>query len=336
MTEESAEWARAVGASVRRDPELAEPYRKDPTEERFLEQLNQSLAPAQEASWRDIPERYPTLHVIGVPRSGTTLMTQLLANHLEVGYVNNLIAAFWLAPTFGIRLSRKLLKERPTGYESEFGRTRRIEEPHEFGYFWAQLLGYDEFRERDPAFETTIDWKRVRTVMTNIADAFDAPVVFKSPLLGWHIRTMLATLPRTCFLRICRDPTDNALSLLDYRRKFLGSEERWVSLKPRAFEVLQKQPYWRQVAGQVYHLDQGFSARIAAAGSPNVLDIEYAELCRNPRGVLSRVRLLLEQQGSKVSLVGNPPESFPLASSAGRDDEEYRQVKRAVAELYGQ
>jgi len=330
-TESSARFTQ----SVRRDPDLAEVYRKDPKEEAFLEELNAVLSPAQEASWAELPETHPSVHVIGVPRSGTTLLTQLLTNHLEVGYINNLIAAFWRAPVFGIRLSRKLLRARPTGYSSEFGRTRGIDEPHEFGYFWAQLLGYDEFREREADFEQSIDWPRVRTVMTNIADAFGAPVVFKSPLLGWHISAMLRLLPRTCFIRIRRDPIDNALSLVKFRRKFLGSETQWVSLKPREYESLVEQPYWRQVAGQVYYLDRRFTENLARAGDRNVLEVDYAELCGNPSGVLSRVRELLSHHGAEVPLFGHPPDSFPLNSANGRDDEEFRRVKDAVGEFFG-
>ena len=87
---------------------LAAPFRKDAGEEFFLDDLNQRLAAAHDQELVERPELFPTLHVVGPPRSGTTLLMQLLAAHLEVGYINNLIAAFWRAPLYGIRLSKKL------------------------------------------------------------------------------------------------------------------------------------------------------------------------------------------------------------------------------------
>ncbi len=118
---------------MRKDPELAPEYKKDPAEEAFLERLNNILAPYQEEDYQDLEEIYPTLHIIGAPRSGTTLMSQLISSHLNIGYINNLIAAFWQAPVYGIRLSKKLI---PPGvsssFRSSFGRTTYIHEPHEF------------------------------------------------------------------------------------------------------------------------------------------------------------------------------------------------------------
>jgi hypothetical protein len=50
--------------------------------------------------------------VLGVPRSGTTLTSQLLAYCLDAGYVNNAAARFWLAPVHGIRLARLIAGDR--------------------------------------------------------------------------------------------------------------------------------------------------------------------------------------------------------------------------------
>ena len=87
---------------------LAAGFRKDPAEESFLDDLNLRLATFHDAEVTEQPEHFPTLHVVGPPRSGTTLLMQLLAAHLEVGYINNLIASFWRVPLYGIRLSKKV------------------------------------------------------------------------------------------------------------------------------------------------------------------------------------------------------------------------------------
>ena len=36
--------------------------------------------------------RLPLVYIVGVPRSGTTLLAQILCSYLPVGYINNLIA----------------------------------------------------------------------------------------------------------------------------------------------------------------------------------------------------------------------------------------------------
>ena len=199
------------------DPEdLTEAFAKDQSEEDFLEQLNLALAPRAEADYREeLAEAYPTLHVIGVPRSGTTLLYQVVASGLEIGFVNHLVAAFWLAPVYGLRLSRKLgLDRRTSSFESAFGRTPDVGEPHEFGYFWNHHLRYPDLCEQPPGHDGSIDWPHLRKVLVNLAHANQGPMAFKPMLLTWHLETMLEHMPRTCYVWIRRDLRETALSLL--------------------------------------------------------------------------------------------------------------------------
>jgi hypothetical protein len=319
---------------VRKEPELTVAYRKDQEEEKFLQRFNNILAPFQEEDYQDLPEVYPTLHIIGVPRSGTTLLSQLVSAHLRVGYINNLIAAFWRAPVYGIRLSKKLIPPgMPSSYQSTFGRSMQINEPHEFGYFWSSLLNYEEMLQQDEAFAERINWERVRLILTNMTHAFGRPVAFKSVLLCWHIAHMQSVLPKSCFVRIRRDPVQNAISLLYYREQFLGSVERWVSLKPAEYQWLKDKPYWQQVVGQIYYLEKATTAQIEKVNGHNVLEVTYAELCDDPKRVLLKIQDLLTRNGTEVELI-NPPERFHVSERAARSREEYRLIESTVREFY--
>src|SRR5699024_1812237 len=100
---------------------------KDKHFESFIHDLNDHLAPFEEARYLELKETLPSVHVIGVPRSGTTLMTQLLCSYLDVGYINNLIARFWKAPVTAIRISCKLLGEHyESSLLSKYGKTHHI------------------------------------------------------------------------------------------------------------------------------------------------------------------------------------------------------------------
>lgn len=294
------------------EPEVTARFRKNPDQEEFLTRLNQILAPYQEEDYiRDLPEQFPTVHVIGVPRSGTTLMMQLLAAHTDIGYINNLIAAFWRAPVYGIRLSAQVVPRNiSSSYKSEFGRTKGIHEPHEFGYFWSELLNYQEMRE--PEGGKDINWERVRLVFTNMTLAYGGPIAFKSFLLAWHIPQMQLTLPKTCWLHIRRDPIQNGLSLLRFRRQFLGSVEKWGSLKPREYEWLANRPYWEQVAGQVYFLEKRYREQLELVPKENVLSFTYEELCASPNAIIKSALQMINRKRAFVSLTSSPPDSFKV------------------------
>jgi hypothetical protein len=97
--------------------------------------------------------------------------------------------------------------------------------------------------------EDTIDWERIRVLLTAMTHAFAAPVVFKSFLVGWHAERMCRELTRTCVVQIRRDPADTARSLYGMRKNYGGSIDSWTSLKPREYEWLKDEPVWDQLVG---------------------------------------------------------------------------------------
>ena len=316
----------------RADPELSRQFAKDAAEEDFLERLNAILAPHEEAEYLELEERYPTLHVIGAPRSGTTLLYQLVASGLEVGYVNNLVAAFWRAPATGIRLSRKLRLHAESSFDSSFGRTRGIQEPHEFGYFWNHHLRYPDLSERPAGHEETIDWAGLRRVVVNMAHAQGGPIAFKPMLLVWHLEAMVRHMPRTCYVWIRREQRDTALSLMKMRLGLRGSYEAWASLRPRA--DLDAEPPWRQVAAQVVLLERTIEEAARRLGPEHVLPVRYERMCAEPTAVLEEIRDLMGAKGHAPALRRNDLPPFSEQRNAALDAEFGARIDEAL-EHYG-
>jgi hypothetical protein len=287
-----------VNLIPRQDPVLVAPFEKDQSDEELLGQLNAALAPLEESMYLDRDEAYPTLHVIGVPRSGTTLLHQILAAGLEIGYVNNLTAVFWQAPVLGLRLAKKLGTDHfDSSFESAFGRTHGISEPHEFGYFWNHHLGYRGLSALPEGHEETIDWARLRRVLLNMAHSNRGPMMFKPMLLIWHIRRMARELSKTCYVWITRDHRETALSLLAMRKSLYGSYEQWASLRPHGPDWLAGEPPWRQVAAQVVTLEREIEAAAVELGSERVLRVGYDDVCARPDSVVEQVQTLLASHG---------------------------------------
>ncbi|MDW8338385.1 MAG: sulfotransferase [Thermoleophilia bacterium] len=323
-----------MSLAPRNDPELAAEFAKDAADEELLATLNAALASAEESSYRDLPESYPTLHVVGVPRSGTTLLYQVLAAGLEIGYVNHLVAAFWRAPVLGLRLSRKLGLDRyrPT-FDSTFGRTQGVGEPHEFGYFWNHHLRYPGLYALPPGHEETIDWARLRTVLVNMAWWNRGPLAFKPMLLVWHLERIVREMPRTCLIWIRRDLRAAALSLLEMRRSLFGSVEAWASLRPHGPRWLAEAPPWRQVAGQVVELERTIAAAAAALGPERVLEVTYEELCADPAAVCQRAAGLLRRHGYEPARHELPVRCFEPRREGSLAHEYGTRVERALEEF---
>jgi hypothetical protein len=317
----------------RSEPKLARAFQKDPQDEDFLARFNGALVPFEQGNYQDLPEAYPCVYIVGAPRSGTTLASQLLSFHLDVGYISNLVAAFWQAPVTGLRLAKKLLPvSAETSYVSTFGRTQGLHEPHEFGYFWSQMLGYADMQQREPAFEDSIDWDNMRRVLINMTHAVAKPLVFKPFLLGYHITRTVQVLPKSIFVRITRDPLDNALSILKMRRKYASSLEEWVSLKPREYPQLKDASPFEQIAGQVYFLNKMLDAQLQQLDAANYLNVPYERLCDEPRAVIADIQTRLAAHGSEVAAF-DVPDRFDVVRYHDHQSDDFQHLSQAF-EMY--
>lgn len=316
----------------RTDPPLAPAFAKDAAQEDFLERLNLLLAPHAEAEDTETEERFPTLHVVGAPRSGTSLLYQVLASGLDIAYVSNLVAAFWLAPSYGLQLAKKLGVDRlHSNFSSSFGRTEGVAEPHEFGYFWNHHLGYPDLAERDPGHDAAIDWDRLRRVLVTMSHRAGRPVAFKPMLLVWHLETMLRVMPGTCYVWIRREQRDTALSLLKMRQSLYGTLDRWASLKPAV--DLGAEPPWRQVAAQVVLLENHLERVHARLGDAHMLAVRYERLCADPVGVLTDVRAMMGAKGHAPEVLTPDLPPFAQMRNESLADEYGARVDAAIAEF---
>ena len=322
---------------MRTEPVLAKRFRKRKAEELFLARLNELLANGHDEDLTDLPEVHPTLFVIGPPRSGTTLLTQLICAHLDVGYVNNLIASFWEAPVYGVRLSQKLLGHAPTfsSYQSQFGRTLELSAPHEFGYFWTKHLRYRDMKQRGPEHELTIDWKALRRVIVNMADSFQRPMVFKPFLLIWHLRRMHEVMERSCFVRIQRDPIDNALSIARARQGFLQDDSQWLSLQPSECFEMEQLALSEQVAAQVHYTNREIARQLCRVPKCRWIDVTYRQLCDSPAEVLEAVQDILRSRGCQVRRQSKPLESFPFRTYRDEQTPLAESIRKAYLDLPG-
>jgi hypothetical protein len=314
-----------------------EAYRKHDDDERFLDELNDRLSGFEIEAYADLEETTPTVHVLGMPRSGTTLANQLIAAHTTIAYVDHIAAAFPRAPVTGLRLSEKLRRGLDVGssFQSDYGRTGSLTEPHEFTYFFSELFnlptGVDGLAE--PSLSHAVDWPRVRRILTNLCAAAHGPLVFKSFHVVWQLAALCAELPRTVVVCVERDELEVALSLLRMRETLYGSREAWASIKPKEWENLQASEDWAgQIAGQIGYTTRALERGLQAVAPGGLVRIGYAELCADPGAFLDRVLAAVTAQGGQAERVGEPPE-LSVSARPQADSDEARRLRAALQEF---
>ena len=324
-----------------KEPRRTMRYRKDERLESLLERMNQLLEPLEEelAVSHDCPT-HPIVLVVGLPRAGTTLVSQLLAHWGGFGYVSNLMARFWNAPTVGALLQEQFLQPvsvSASSYSSEYGVTAGAAEPHEFGYFWDRWFdraqGVHKF---DEGALGSVDGKGLRRAIASMEAAFGRPLVFKNNTWCTFQIAFLADLLPTALFVICeRSPLYIAQSILIARKKRLGSREHWWSVRPREYPMLRTRPWWIQIGGQVFHSIREIEEGAASLAAERIVRAPYQEVCRCPRTVGRRVAAAVRARGGDVPLDGPTPPSFRSTDERTVSLEEFTRLREGLEAFFG-
>ena len=203
-----------------------------------LAAINEALEPIQRALLQKQPWEesgtLPTLFIIGAPRSGSTLLTQLLARATSIGFINNLTARFWRAPVLAMALQMHagglLTRER---FDSDRGATFGMEQPSEFGFFWRRWFAYNDSHAVDADMVARIDQVALRSEIAGMSHAASAPMMFKNlAACGMNARFLATVIPQSVFLVVLRDRLATARSILRARYRTSSDFGTWFSVRP--------------------------------------------------------------------------------------------------------
>ena len=273
-------------------------YKKNMKDEEFLKDVNEVLREREQQHYEATTIEHPFIFIIGLPRSGTTLMSQLLAYSLDIGYVNNFIARFWLAPVTGIRLFRILYgNERSNNFQSDYATTKDLTGIHEFGYFWRHWLNKEKLSDVAD-LETNkqqINWEGLKSTLTNMQHEFGKGMCAKNIFGSYHMNELKELLDKVLFVYVERDPLDAAVSILEARKKYYEDLNLWWSYAPPEYNEIKDLPCKQQIGGQVYYLKRFYDKE--SQKLPNhVMRFQYQDVCERPQDILDQVRNHLKEQ----------------------------------------
>ncbi len=265
-------------------------YVKKTDDEDFLKSLNEFLFEKEKIEYKDYPIKHPFMFVFGLPRSGTTLLTQVIAHGLDVGFINNFAARFFLAPIYGIKLSKIILGSKPiSSFSSDYAKTNELTDIHEFGYFWRHWLKKEDISGVTNAneVENQINWQGLKKCLASIQQEFNKPMIFKNIFGSYHPERLSRVLEKVLFIYIVRDNLDSAISILRARKRYYTDLNTWWSYMPIEYNQIAGMKYMEQIAGQVYFLRKYYDS--LASSMDNVLTITYSDLVSNPACILDSI-----------------------------------------------
>lgn len=281
---------------------------------------------------------FSPIFIIGVPRSGSTLLYQLIAYCFEVSYLTNKLAKHNTFPCI-LSLPLSIIGgcNSPELFDSNYGEVPGWRSPSQGWTFWDRwfpsedqsYVGLNELSEA-----TT---KKLRNTILLMEKIYKRPFVNKAMSLGVRILPVSHAFPEALFIRIHRNQLDIAQSILKGRSDYMGDKNKWFSVKPSEYEKIKDKDYITQVCGQIYFLERDMDRDIQIIGKHRCLDIQYAELCTNPKSVIEKIEQFynLNTYYGQIRKRKEPPPYFNLSTGKKCNDSDYNLLKKSLQHFYG-
>jgi hypothetical protein len=218
------------------------------------------------------------IFILGAPRSGSTILYQILLKSVDAGYISNVMA---LAPIKMVALARLLRRYHTVTSvkKSHFGFIDGLFSPSEAGALQRFWFGNDMDSE-------SVVW--VRNTFILLSTIFNGPMIIKNLFNAFRLNRIRSIFPEARFIFMRRDPLFNAQSLLVARRKINGSENIWWSIQPEGYEkTLNREPEF-QVLWQILETEKKLET-FFKSDNLEPFHAQYETLCTNPELTIANI-----------------------------------------------
>lgn len=252
----------------------------------------------------DKTKKIPPIFIIGAPRSGTTLLYQLLAYHYKTSYITNFSSVFLKSPVTTSYLTRKLLTPyNDKSLSSDYGLMKGIWAPSEAG----KIFKYWFQRKDDD---------KIKNSIYAMGQVFNAPFIAKNLRINSELEYMHKLFPDAIFIHIKRDIFFNVQSLI------LGIQENKNDLvgnitvnKQRAsITDGSREQVFEQVVHDINMMNHSITSFLNSA-KVNMISINYEEVCNDYEKELKKIESTLKE---KHVALKRKNESFNLSVKASQ------------------
>lgn len=278
----------------------------------------------------------PCLFIIGPPRSGSTILYQLVTSLLDVEYVDNLANLARNNPYFGSRLSKLFYASSShQNYTSEHGATtvgglHAPAEPLLFYKWFPKDRHFTTVTDLNP--DQIIEFRKTLYAMINRAGK---PMLIKNLSFSLRLQALREILPEAKYIVIRRDPLYTSQSILLAMRKVHYPEHQIWGILPRDFHLLEKLEQHEMVVRQVHQIESQICQDLKGIPEQNILYIDYEHLEDNLQTILREISTLIRAESATRTdpVLENSHPHIKVTNRILLPEEEIGILKKHIASL---
>ncbi len=217
--------------------------------------------------------------IVGAPRTGSTVLFQLLSCYTRVTYISNLMAMFPRYMAIIHRLTKYRIDNNKEVKESNYGIISGLHAPNEASKifdFWINMNSSAQAKSS------------VKTTVYRITRQSNCPLLVKSMGVSVKLSALKEYFPNAKIVFIKRNALYTAQSILKARLDINGDANAWWSIKPLGYESVLSMPPPYQVLWQVQNINQQIERALRETKLTHVA-IDYQQLCINPLATVATI-----------------------------------------------
>lgn len=267
-------------------------------------------------------EEASSIFVLGSPRTGSTLLYQLLLNLFDVYYFTNFVNEHFMKhPIVGAAIDSHVNARGNVPYKSEYGKTKGEQGPSEGSFIFREWFGGEHPSQERSARILEGRQKHFLRTFRSIFTLLQKPILTKNAWNCFRVEELTRLLPNARFIWIRRDILQSSLSDLEARYRRGSPQEIWNSATPSNVEALKRQPYWEQVVEIQFEYNIAIEESLSAYASGRYLQVWYEDLCLNTKQELGRMESFLKPLNVRSRSQDRLPVLEPSQGSKGLDED---------------
>jgi len=234
----------------------------------------------------------PTFFIIGAPRTGSTLLYQVVSSIFQVSYLDNLVYYGREIPFFSYLISHKIYsKKGHFSFYSNYGDTTKsgLHAPSEAGNLWKRWMPKDKFYINETNIDQQ-DQESFSQFVRAIIYYSGLPLVIKNLYFSQRLRFLKSTDLKPKFIFIKREPLYTAQSIFMARQKKLSDINSWWSVEPYNYHDLKKLDVYNQIASQVYYIEKQIENDLRLFNENDILVINYEDLTYKTEEIIENIK----------------------------------------------
>lgn len=294
---------------------------RSPLTRTALRAINRAAWPLDRFAASRSPGRTTPLMVVGLPRSGTTLVYELLVQALDIAFLTKIHDYVYGMPNLTMRATARGIRNPIARYSSDYGRISGRLAPAENSAFWERWLPEQPVlgHYMPPGFLGSSAKNEARETLASMEAIAGRPFVFKNVYLSLSVVAFLELIRDARVILVRRNIEAVIASMYNKRR----SLSHWWSIKPPFSADLLENSVLEQTVFQCVRSQQIIDATVSSLPASRCMVIDYESVCDAPAEFANAVAAwvgddIARRQQSEMPEVFTPSKGPTLSPSTTR------------------